>query len=322
MNTTTIDRKRVFIYIGFAFGLSWLTALVIYLRGGLVNSAELVPGTNITEALILVATLYMFSPAIAHVLTRLVTREGWKHTYLRPHFRQNKRFWLIAWLGTAGLIIISAIIYFLIFPQYFDGELSTVSQLIADLEAQTGQPFPFSPAILVVVQVIQAVLLAPILNLIPIFGEEFGWRAYLQPKLLPLGWRKAMIWMGVIWGLWHAPIIMMGHNYGLDYPGAPWLGVIVFTWFTFVGGVFLGWVTLRGGSVWPAVIGHAVLNGLGPGVLLLTAGTPNPLLGSSVAGLLGSIGFTVVGLWLLLKNDPLTETAAETAANPIMLNPA
>ena len=283
-----LNQRRILTYLGFSFGLSWLVALVIYLRGGLVNSPVIttIAGTNITEALVLIASIYMFSPAISHVLTRLVTREGWRDTWLRPNFRAGKRFWLIAWLGTAGLILLSAALYFALFPQHFDPELNAVLDLLASLEAQTGQAIPLTPIMFIVVQIIQAIVLAPILNLVPIFGEEFGWRAYLQPKLMVLGWRKAMIWMGIIWGLWHLPLIMMGHNYGLDYPGAPWLGPIVFTWFTFVAGIFLGWVTIQGKSVWPAVIGHAIINGLAAGVTLLIQGTPNPLIGPSVAGLL------------------------------------
>ena len=53
-------------------------------------------------------------------------------------------------------------------------------------------------------------------------GEEAGWRGYLWSVLRPLGfWRTAAI-VGVAWGLWHAPIIAAGHNYGTGYPGWPW----------------------------------------------------------------------------------------------------
>ena len=45
------------------------------------------------------------------------------------------------------------------------------------------------------------------------FGEEYGWRGYLLPKLLPLGEVKAAVIVGLIWGPWHAPILIAGLNY-------------------------------------------------------------------------------------------------------------
>jgi len=41
------------------------------------------------------------------------------------------------------------------------------------------------------------------------FGEEFGWRGYLLPRLAPLGGISAAIITGVIWGLWHTPVIVL-----------------------------------------------------------------------------------------------------------------
>ena len=138
---------------------------------------------------------------------------------------------------------------------------------------------PIPLGLLVAIQIIQGILLSPLINSLFTFGEEFGWRGYLQPKLMPLGGRRAMLLMGVIWGLWHAPVIAMGHNYGFGYPGAPWTGILAMIWFTTVAGTFLGWASLRGESVWPAVLGHAGINGIASLAVLFTQGEPNPLLG-------------------------------------------
>jgi membrane protease YdiL (CAAX protease family) len=48
------------------------------------------------------------------------------------------------------------------------------------------------------------------------FGEEFGWRGYLLRKLLPLGEFKAALIVGLVWGPWHLPVLLVG----LNYPGA------------------------------------------------------------------------------------------------------
>ena len=110
-----------------------------------------------------------------------------------------------------------------------------------------------------------------------------------------------MVVMGLIWGVWHWPLVAMGHNYGQNYPGAPWLGMLAMTWFTFVAGTFLGWLALRGGSVWPAVIGHATINATAGLGLLVSTGEANPLLGPLPVGLLGSAGFSAATLWILLR---------------------
>ena len=49
------------------------------------------------------------------------------------------------------------------------------------------------------------------------FGEEYGWRGVLADELRPLGLARASLLTGVLWGLWHAPIIILGHNYGTQW---------------------------------------------------------------------------------------------------------
>lgn len=304
-----IALKRIGIFLAFAFGIAWSIALVIYLTGGLANSPALFPGSGITLALVLLALGYMGSPALAHILTRLITREGWQNAMLKPRFKRGWLFWLAAWVLPAVCTITGAAFFYALLPQYFDPQLKTIQELF-----RLPADFPIDPWLLVVLQTVQAVMISPLINGLFTFGEEFGWRGYLQPRLMPLGGRKTMLLMGVIWGVWHAPIIAMGHNYGLEYPGAPWLGMLAMTWFTLVSGVFLGWVTIRGGSVWPAVIGHAAINGIsGLGIAALK-GEPNPLLGPFPFGIVASIGWTVVAAWIMLH--PRAFNSPEPAPNP------
>jgi len=202
--------------------------------------------------------------------------------------------------------------YFALFPQHFDSTLGMVRTLLQ--QAAPGQSLPeINPWTIVISQTLFAVALAPILNAIFTLGEEFGWRAYLQPKLMPLGGRKALLLMGVIWGVWHWPVILMGYEYGFNYPGAPWLGCLVFLWFTFVFGTFIGWAVLRAGSVWPAVIGHSAINGIAGIVVFFTQGKPNPLLGPSVVGVIGSLGFALVALLIFLRPGTLDLPASPAA---------
>lgn len=296
-----LDWKRLGIFGGFACGIAWLSALAIQLTGGYAKSPY---------ALLLLAVGYMGAPAAAHLLTRWLTHEGWHDLYLRPRFRQGWRYWVLCWFAPAIFCFAGMAIFFTLFPQYFDPGLTSLQTMLANAAQASGQAqSTINPWLLVVAQTGLALVIAPAINAIPILGEEFGWRAYLQPKLMPLGGRKAMFWMGIVWGLWHAPIIAMGHNYGLNYPGAPWLGILTMTWFTFVFGTFIGWAVLRAGSVWPAVIGHGALNGIAGIYIFFTRGQPNLMLGPSMTGLIGSLAIAVVAAVIYLRRGTLVPAA-------------
>ncbi len=300
MTNNQVDVKRISIFLGFAFGIAWLNGLVIHLTGGLVHGPEIVRGSGITVSLVLLAGGYMWAPTWAHLLTRLVTREGWSDTYLRPR-RQGWPYWIAAWFIPSIMTILGAGLFFMLFQRYFDPSL----KMLQDMLATAGQAISTPLWTTVIIQTLSGVLIAPFINSLFTFGEEFGWRAYLQPKLMPLGGRKAILSIGLIWGVWHWPVIAMGHNYGLEYPGAPWLGMLMMVWVTIGLGTFLGWLTIRAGNVWPAVIGHAAINGISGLAAICVQGNPNPLLGPYPIGLIGSAAWVVLTLAILLKPGAL-----------------
>jgi len=99
-------------------------------------------------------------------------------------------------------------------------------------------------------------LLGLVLSLPMALGEELGWRGYLLPALLPLGTWPALLVHGAVWGVWHAPVILLGYNFGRP----DLTGVGLMTVWCVLFGVILGRLRLASGSVWPAVVGHAALN--------------------------------------------------------------
>ena len=126
---TKLDTRRIVLFLAFAFGIAWITGLVIYLTGGLTNSPQLFPGVSL--ALVLLATIYMWAPALGNILTRLITREGWHEMGLRPNFKKGWRFWLAGWVLPAVMTLVGAALFFVLFPQYFDAGLSYVRKLQA-----------------------------------------------------------------------------------------------------------------------------------------------------------------------------------------------
>jgi hypothetical protein len=92
-------------------------------------------------------------------------------------------------------------------------------------------------------------------------GEEYGWRGYLLPRLLPLGELKASIWVGVIWGLWHLPLVLAGYTItGVN----PWLGLLVFLFFTLgMSSAFTRLFVASSGSVLIASLFHSGIDAYG-----------------------------------------------------------
>jgi membrane protease YdiL (CAAX protease family) len=86
-------------------------------------------------------------------------------------------------------------------------------------------------------------------------GEELGWRGYLQEKMLKkFGLIRGFILLGLIWGYWHAPVILMGFN----FPNNPvWGALVLMPLGTIFLGIFLGWIYLRSKSIWIAALAHA-----------------------------------------------------------------
>jgi membrane protease YdiL (CAAX protease family) len=100
------------------------------------------------------------------------------------------------------------------------------------------------------------VVVGPLLGVIMGFGEEYGWRSFLQGELIKLGRVRGVLLLGVIWGVWHYPVIWMGHN----YPGYPGWGSVVMTGYTILLGFVLGYVMLKTGSIWLVAFLHAINN--------------------------------------------------------------
>jgi membrane protease YdiL (CAAX protease family) len=138
-----------------------------------------------------------------------------------------------------------------------------------------------------------SLLLSPILNLVFFFGEEYGWRGYLQSELVKLGKVRGLLLVGLIWGVWHTPLIAMGHN----YPGYPLAGSVLMVFSTIVLSFFFGFAVLKSRSVWLAAFLHGVNNNIMPFLFAMVFQPDSPVLafGWGVLGLL-VWGLIIAGL--------------------------
>lgn len=142
---------------------------------------------------------------------------------------------------------------------------------------------------LLVLQLLAVPVAAVLPNGLFAAGEEIGWRGYLLPRLIRLwGVPAAVMVSGVIWGLWHAPIILLGYNFTRPHAG----GVLLMVAGCIAAGAWLAWLTVRSGTVWPAIFGHGALNASAGFYLILSATAD---VDSATAGPLGVAGWIVFG---------------------------
>lgn len=141
-----------------------------------------------------------------------------------------------------------------------DAELTT---RLRELQPALPAELTLSTWALVGITFAQALVAGFTVNALVAFGEEDGWRGVLADLLEPLGlWRYGLI--GVLWGLWHAPIIRLGHNYGPDWAWGIPLMVLWCVPLSYV----LGWARERAGSTIAPAIVHGTFNGFA-GIFLL-----------------------------------------------------
>ena len=309
MNETSkkLETRRILIYLGITFALTYgYCFCVLY---PLVNGEN--AGQQSTGLLTLLIAAVMFFPAIGVLLTRLITKEGFRNAWLRPNVKGNVKTYLLAYFGPGVLTIVGMVIYFLIFPGELDLEFGYLRTAL-EAAGTSADMYPMPMFVLVLVQAGTALFWGPILNCITCFGEEWGWRGYLLPKMsekLPA--IPMLLINGVIWGLWHAPLTAIGHNYGVGYPGFPFTGIAMMCFFCIVMGIFLSYVSMKTKSAIPAALGHGAINSIGGLGLYCTTDGGNPFIGPAPTGIVGAIPFIIVAVIMVMFYFSKTRNAEQ-----------
>jgi hypothetical protein len=239
----------------------------------------------------LMVACVMWVPALATFITmRFITREKFSTSLLR----------FGPWKPYLAVWIIFPLLFTLVYGITWSMGLGMPDwQLKAFMEmvASSGADMSAAPSPkLVIGGVFAASIFAGIwINSLLAFGEEWGWRGYLLPRLMPLGKWKAYLLVGIIWGLWHAPLVMVGFN----YPGTPFLGLVAFLGMTTALSIFMNEMTLRYRSAILAGWIHGLFNCQAYGIWRLIFPTINPLLGG-ITGLVGVLLLSMLGIGTVL----------------------
>jgi membrane protease YdiL (CAAX protease family) len=277
-------------FLLWAFGLDWTLALGFWLAGGKLAGA----------AGMIVGMAYMTGPAIAAVIVQRRSPEPLAAA-LGLHWRWN-RWFVLAWLLPPVLAIAAMGVALLLPGVTFSTEMAGMydrfkdmltPEQVLDMKRQMAT-LPVHPFWLTVAQ---GLIAGISVNAVFALGEELGWRGFLQKELAHLGFWSSSGLIGAIWGVWHAPFILMGHN----YPQHPVVGVVMMTLFCLGWAPLLAHISANAGSVLAAALTHGSLNGtVGLAILLVNGG--NDLL----VGITGLAGLFVLAaanavLWIVRR---------------------
>ncbi|WP_142696723.1 CPBP family intramembrane glutamic endopeptidase [Bdellovibrio sp. NC01] len=102
-----------------------------------------------------------------------------------------------------------------------------------------------------------AITVGVLIGSVSALGEEIGWRGFLQTKFQQAGIRGRYLWLGIIWAIWHWPLILFS-NYATS--SLPALSLLLFTICIVSFAVIIGWLKDISGSVFVAALAHGAHN--------------------------------------------------------------
>lgn len=274
--------KRVGLFVVLAYAIFAVFAAPFWFLPGGITHPLFTP----------VIAVGMWAPALASiVMAKGVERTNWR-TRVGLHFRGRWRG-IIVW-SVVGVVVIAAVILASSIVMVLRGVpgdltgrtwLSIGTQQISDL---TGTDIP--PIAFVLIMAFNLAF-GLVITVFATLGEEIGWRGWLWPALRPLGRVRAALVMGVIWALWHTPVMVIGYN----YPGvARWIAIPFFILPCFAMSLlFCGLADRAGGSPIPSAWAHSAVNSLGSALIgvvstMATGAALNPLIDTH-AGIIGVV---------------------------------
>jgi membrane protease YdiL (CAAX protease family) len=297
---TWINKGQLFNFLAITFGLSWTVGGVLYLVD---------IDTGSIWWIVTIALLYMTAPGIAALLLK-----G------RP-YRQLLQAYGLLWknlkakdisLAIGCYLAFLTLTFFLIFlfGNIWDiegfGTLSVEKMDILANVAQHAPPaatpsahFPPVPA-LIVAGVVGSIIAGCTLNLPFAIGEELGWRGFMMKQTATLGFWKGNLCIGIIWGIWHWPLIWAGHN----YPGYPLAGSLLMILFCISLSLMHSIVRLKTNSLLIPAALHGMINAGAPMSLLFITG--NSILIGSIVGVAGVLAACLISaIYLTMDKEPI-----------------
>ena len=228
----------------------------------------------------------MFIPLLSVVITQLIFREPILKE-LGISFKVNC-WWVIGWL-LMPIIAFATIGATLLMP----GAVWCTDNEILQT-ALNSMPAGFGVWEIIAVLITGGLFAGVTVNALCAFGEEVAWRGFLIKLFSGKRFLTVAFWIGIIWGFWHAPIILNGHNYPQHSVVGVFMMVVLCLLLT---PIFL-YFRQKGGSVILPAIMHGTYNAV-IGISAIVVPSANDLLYGG-CGLAGMIVLLLVNVCIYL----------------------
>jgi membrane protease YdiL (CAAX protease family) len=301
--------KKTLLFILLTFFIDWSLVFLYIALGGKVDSLGIV----------LLASIYMFVPmAVAIIVQKTI----YKQPLAGPmgiSFKFNQWFfvaWFLPPVIAFAVMGVSLLMPGITFSPDMSGFLNQMGSALSPAQMEQVKEqlasMPVHPVWLILVL---ALISGTTINAILGFGEELGWRGFLQKELSIMGFWKSSALIGFIWGIWHAPLILLG----LNYPQNPQLGVLLMTGWTILLAPLFSYIRLKSRSVIAASIFHGTINAVpGLAVILISGGDE---LTVGLTGLAGFIVFALADVLLLIYDRFITREKVDTILRQMSTEP-
>jgi membrane protease YdiL (CAAX protease family) len=289
--------RKINLYILLAFAFSWAAAIILKLAH--------IDITGLKGKVIL-ALLYMPAPALS---TFVVQKFIYKEDFTQYGWTFNKK--AVKWILFTPLLFLTLSILTLTIIALFgnthlapafghlDFSQENFNHQLKETVGATGHltkmHIPNLPAYLIFILVlVSGIIAGASVNLPFMFGEEFGWRGLMLWETKHLGFLGANCFIGLIWGIWHWPVILMGFN----YPHHPYIGLFMMVLFTMSLSPLFAYVRIKTKSILGPCMLHGMINATGAMYIMFVA-DGNELY-SSIAGWAGIIAGVVLTIVIVL----------------------
>lgn len=290
-------KKHLLYFLLITFGFAWLSAALIPI---------LDYGYGSFASICIVACLVMPAPALAAwiVQTRILKLPfaelgvTWKNAN-KPQLSLLPIWLFIFLLANFGWIYLlgnlTGMDAFGTVDFSYDGFILKLEEITEGKSDLSEIQFPATWIIFTLI-VFAGVLAGATFNLPFTLGEEIGWRGFLFKQLEHFNWIKRSLITGTIWGIWHAPLILLGHN----YPEHPYWGIPMMILFCVALSFPFDIIRRNTQSVLGPAAFHGMINSTASAAMLFIQ-NGDVLLGS-IAGLSGVMSsFTLLGILVFVK---------------------
>ena len=278
-----MNSRKLIIFILCAFLPMVAIGVIMHLLGGSPAglSADVMT-ENPTKAIvgIILSAGAMLLPMIAVIITQLLSKEPVLKG-LDISFKIN-RWWFIGWLLMPVIAVMVLGVTLLMPGAVWSPDNDTIQTALESLPAGIGVWG------MLAITLFSGLYAGITINGIFAFGEEIAWRGYLLKLFKGKNFMTTALLTGTIWGLWHAPIILNGHN----YPQHPVIGVLMMVVFCVLLTPMLMYFRQKSGSVIVPAIMHGTFNGV-VGITLILVTPANDLL-YGASGLAGFITLALI----------------------------